>query len=148
MACNAHAQVSFVDVLMLERETLAQVLCLFPISAARLRRITIRLALRRHLVAEARSALNKQENSPMQKASAFFRVDTVTNFEAQCLKQQRRRVSTFLKGTQSELKQGGCTRKSLKRVLKVKQSQRLVQSRPELKWDEDFSYHSQTTGVG
>lgn len=135
--------VSFVDVLMVERETLAQVLCLFPASAARLRKTAVRLAFRRHLVAEAKRELDQQaspDSPPSHRAAAFLRADTITNFGAQCGQgpstSQPGRASMvsplkFLETSQKELMQHGCTRESLKRVLKQKPAVREEKERKE-----------------
>jgi hypothetical protein len=50
-----HARaISYVDTMMLNRDTLTQVIVLFPASKARLRLMMIKLALRRHIVEAAR----------------------------------------------------------------------------------------------
>ena len=68
-----HARaMTYADVMVLDREKLTQVLCLFPESATRLRKKVIRLALRRHLIDARRSFIKKQRAGMRQGGRASW----------------------------------------------------------------------------
>lgn len=63
---------TYADLMVLDREKLTQVLCIFPESASRLRKKVIRLALRRHLI-DAKRSLFKRQQQEEEEAEAVRR---------------------------------------------------------------------------
>lgn len=69
--CRARAM-SYVDAHTLSREVLVKVLSVFPAASEKVRRATIVLALRRHLVVAAKALRNKKMQGSVPKSEDFL----------------------------------------------------------------------------
>ena len=94
-----HARaMTYADVMVLDREKLTQVLCLFPESATRLRKKVIRLALRRHLIDARRSFIKKQRAGMGRQRRASF-MESLEREDASTTGEERDREDASFKAT-------------------------------------------------